>query len=501
MQAQAVQSCSPPQLGRSQTSPHPSGLPLFANPFWPPPAYPPPFGPPPAFSYFFGPFFAFPPPYGYPPAFLPLYGPPPAFPYLSGPPFALPLPYGYYPAFLPLYGPPLWYTAPFVSGGAYANRDRSYGTSSRTIQQDNTLALTGRNSLYKIGKDPAAFVTQQAEQPIVERHTASSLNPPDKSSKSTQRRQEGEAQEHQESVCQAETDDDRRKERRLQLEVGSLASDDSSNGKGLQEINEPEEEEWSVVQTGISHLKKPCYPTNSNDMTSELKDAAVVQKDDDDRGYKWRRLGAGGRTPPSVQPTLPSSERLRNNPSVEQIVKKFREKQSLLIPSRFRNENETEDHAGLALRDRQSAEGDEGRKHLKRQLHQVTDRFSEAASKCHKTEKDRANVKVEIALPAPAPEILGTGPDGAVTHADILRAQTIALILERGGKLTGKTGHAGQDDSGAVRRRLEEETSRVKIEKEDIEANDLGCEHACQDFFPSQRRRLSSKSSTGGHEG
>lgn len=358
------------------------------------------------------------------------------------------------------------------------------------------MALTGRNSLYKIGKDPAAFVTQQAEQPIVERHTASSLNPPDKSSKFTQRRQEGEAQEHQESVCQAETDDDRRKERQLQLEVGSLASDDSSNGKGLQEINEPEEEEWSVVQTGISHLKKPCYPTNSNDMTSELKDVAVVQKDDDDRGYKWRRLGAGGRTPPSVQPTLPSSERLRNNPSVEQIVKKFREKQSLLIPSRFRNENETEDHAELAPRDRQSVDDlyqeirqiqkdidshpkaafrDEGRKHLKRQLHQVTDRFSEAASKCYKTEKDMAYVKVEIALPAPAPEILGTGPDGAVTHADILRAQTVALILERGGKLTGKTGHAGQDDSGAVRRRLEEETSRVKIEKEDIEANDLGC--------------------------
>lgn len=312
--------------------------------------------------------------------------------------------------------------------------------------------------------------------------------------------------------------------------VKSLLSQDAETRKNSGAFLQPQ-------QTGVSYLKNRSFRTDSNGITPGRKDATVFRNNDDDIGYKSsarRRLGAGGRTPSPVQPNSLSSERLHDDLSVDQLRKKVREKQILLDAIDFKEENETEDDDVLDRRDRRDAEdlyrrvrriqedldshpnasfrnldSDAERRNLKRQLQRLTDRLPELASHVRKTERSIADAKVELfrlkdakAHPGTASAVVGTGSGGAVTEADRLKARAKSLMQQRSAALTGKASPAGQDDSGAVSRRLEEESSRVRTEKENNERMIKEVEDSVQDFSRGLEDNLmqSSDNSTIEHE-
>lgn len=292
--------------------------------------------------------------------------------------------------------------------------------------------------------------------------------------------------------------------------VKSLLSQDAETRKNSSAFLQPQ-------QTGVSYLKNRSFRTDSNGITPGRKDATVFRNNDDDIGYKSsarRRLGAGGRTPSPVQPNLPFSERSHDDLSVEQLRKRVREKQILLDAIDFKEENKAEDDDVLDRRDRRDAEdlyrrirriqedfdshpnaslrsvdSDAERRNLKRQLQRLTDRLPELASHVRKTERSIADAKLELfrlkdakAHPGTASAIVGTGPGGAVTEADRLKARAKALMQQRSAALTGKASSTWQDDSGAASRRLEEESSRARTEKENNERMIKDVEDSVQEF-------------------
>ena len=292
--------------------------------------------------------------------------------------------------------------------------------------------------------------------------------------------------------------------------VKSLLSQDAETRKNSGAFLQPQ-------QTGVSYLKNRSFRTDSNGITSGRKDATVFRNNDDDIGYKSsarRRLGAGGRTPSPVQSTSPSSETLNDDLSIEQLRKRVREKQVLLDAIDFKEENEAEEDDVLDRRDRRDAEdlyrrirrvqedidshpnaslrnvdSDAERRNLKRQLQRLTDRLPELASNVRRTERGIADSKLELfrlkdskAHPGGASTIIGTGPMGAVTEADRLKARAKAMMQQRSAALTGKASPVGQDDSGAASRRLEEENFRVRAEKENNERMIKDVEDSVQEF-------------------
>lgn len=82
--------------------------------------------------------------------------------------------------------------------------------------------------------------------------------------------------------------------------MGGVDDDNSLHDEGLQEFSRPDDDDWSVIQTAVGHLKKRSFPADFNGMIPRRKYGAVFQTNDDDIGHKGRKLGAGGRTPPSV---------------------------------------------------------------------------------------------------------------------------------------------------------------------------------------------------------
>jgi hypothetical protein len=72
------------------------------------------------------------------------------------------------------------------------------------------------------------------------------------------------------------------------------------------------------------------------------------------------------------------------------------------------------------------------------------------------------------AHPGTAASIIGTGPGGAVTESDRLRAKAKAMMQQRSAALTGKKIDVA-DDGSAAARRLEDESKRVGREREDNE--------------------------------
>ncbi|MCJ1464066.1 actin organization and endocytosis protein [Pseudocyphellaria aurata] len=292
--------------------------------------------------------------------------------------------------------------------------------------------------------------------------------------------------------------------------VKSLLSQDAETRKNSGAFLQPQ-------QTGVSYLKNRSFRTDSNGITPGRKDATVFRNNDDDIGYKSsarRRLGAGGGTPSPVQLNAPSSERPDDDVSIEQLRKKVREKQILLDAIDFKEENEAEEDDALDRRDRRDAEdlyrrirriqedidshpnasfrnvdSEAERRNLKRQLQRLTDRLPEVASQVRKTEHNIADAKLELfrlrdakAHPDTASTIVGTGPGGAVTESDRLKARAKALMQQRSAALTGKASPAAQDDSGAASRRLEEENSRARTEKENNERMIKDVEDSVQDF-------------------
>lgn len=292
--------------------------------------------------------------------------------------------------------------------------------------------------------------------------------------------------------------------------VKSLLSQDAETRKNTGSFLQPQ-------KTGVSYLKNHSFRTDSNGITPGRKDATIFRNNDDDIGYRSsarRRVGGGGRTPSPAQSTSPSSERSSDELSIEQLRKKIREKQVLLDAIDFKDENAAEEDDALDRRDRREAEdlyrrirriqedidshpraslrevdSSAERRALKRHLQRLTDRLPELASQVRKTERSIADAKIELfrlkdakAHPGSASTVIGTGPGGTVTEADRLKARAKAMMQQRSAALTGKAAPSGEDDPGAAARRLEEENSKAKAERENNERMIKDVEDSVRDF-------------------
>jgi hypothetical protein len=292
--------------------------------------------------------------------------------------------------------------------------------------------------------------------------------------------------------------------------VKSLLSQDAQQRKSSGSFLQPQ-------KTGVSYLKNHSFRTDSNGISPGRKDATIFRNNDDDIGYRSsarRRVGGDGRTPSPTQSTSPSSERSTDELSIDQIRKKIREKEVLLDAMDFKDENAAEEDDALDRRDRREAEdlyrrirkiqedidshpksalrdvdSSAERRALKRQLQRLTDRLPDLASQVRKTERSIADTKLELfrlkdakAHPGIAASIIGTGPGGSITEGDRLKARAKAMMQQRSAALTGKGAPASSDDSEAAARRLEEENSRTKSERETNERMIKDVEDSVRDF-------------------
>ena len=257
-------------------------------------------------------------------------------------------------------------------------------------------------------------------------------------------------------------------------------------------------------KTGVSYLKTHSFGGNSSSISPGRKDATVFKNNDDDVGYKSsarHRLGGGGRSPSPAQTPSPASE-TADDLSLEQLQKKIREKQVLLDAIDFQDENQASQDEALDRKDRRDAEdlysrirrvqedidvhpkanfstsdSNVERRNMKRQLQRLQDKLPDLASQVRKTEKAIMDTRLELfrltdakAHPGSAQAIVGTGPGGAVTESDRLKARAKAMMQQRSAALSGKSTSAdGADDSAAATKRFEEESSRVKQEKDNYD--------------------------------
>ncbi|KAL8842501.1 MAG: hypothetical protein Q9176_002653 [Flavoplaca citrina] len=312
--------------------------------------------------------------------------------------------------------------------------------------------------------------------------------------------------------------------------VKSLLSQDAEMRKNTGSFLQPQ-------KTGVSYLKNHSFRTDSNGITPNRKDATIFRNNDDEIGYKSsarRRIGGGGRTPSPVQPTSPSSDASNDDGSVDQLQKRIREKQVLLDALDFKDENAVDEDDALDRRDRREAEdlyqrirrlqddinshpnvslrnvdSEAERRNMKRQLQRITDKLPELASNTRKTERAIADAKLELfrlkdakANPGSVSAIVGTGPGGTVSESDRVKARAKAMMQQRSAALTGKSAPAGEQDSGAAARRLEEENSRIRTEKENNERLIKDVEDSSRDFSRSLQDTLAqgSEDSTTEHE-
>ena len=312
--------------------------------------------------------------------------------------------------------------------------------------------------------------------------------------------------------------------------VKTLLSQDAETRKNSGSFLQPQ-------KTGVSYLKNHSFRTESNGITPGRKDATIFRNNDDDIGYRSsarRRVGGGGRTPSPAQSTSPSSEVSNEEVSNDQLRKKIREKQVILDAIDFKDENAAEEDEALDRRDRREAEdlyrrirrlqedidthpkasfrdvdSSAERRALKRQLQRLADRLPELASQVRRTERSIADSKLELfrlkdikTNPGSASSIVGTGPGGAVTEGDRLKARAKAMMQQRSAALTGKGAPAGIDDSEAAARRLEEEKSNAKSERENNERMIKDVEDSVRDFSRGLEDQLAQggEDSTSEHE-
>lgn len=292
--------------------------------------------------------------------------------------------------------------------------------------------------------------------------------------------------------------------------VKSLLSQDAETRKNTGSFLQPQ-------KTGVSYLKNHSFRTDSNGIAPGRKDATIYRNNDDEVGYRSsarRRIGAGGRTPSPVQSSSPPSETSNDDLSVEQLQKKIREKQVLLDALDFKDENAVDENDALDRRDRRDADelyrrirriqedidshpnaslrnvdSEAERRNMKRQLQRIMDRLPELASNTRKTERAIADAKLELfrlkdakAHPGSASAIVGTGPGGTVTESDRLKARAKAMMQQRSAALTGKAAPGGGHVSEAAARRLEEENSKIRAEKENNERMIRDVEDSSREF-------------------
>ncbi|KAK0622938.1 hypothetical protein B0T14DRAFT_426728 [Immersiella caudata] len=266
-------------------------------------------------------------------------------------------------------------------------------------------------------------------------------------------------------------------------------------------------------KTGVSYLKGHSFRGSPGPFggAAGRKDATVFKNNDDAVGYRSsarRRVGNG-----SPRPDSPSSVASGDDLTVEQLRKKIKEKQVLLDAMDFADEKGAEEDDMLDRRDRREAEelyrrirriqedidnhpdaafiggdSDAERRALKRQLQNLTDKIPALASEVRKTEKAIADARLELfrlkdakAHPGSASAIIGTGPGGMVTESDRLKARAKAMMQQRTAALTGKKVDVGSDDVDAPKR-LEEESIKIRTEKETNERMVRDVEDSVRDF-------------------
>lgn len=281
-------------------------------------------------------------------------------------------------------------------------------------------------------------------------------------------------------------------------------------------------------KTGVSYMKNHSFRGAG---APNRKDATVFKNNDDEVGYRSvarRRVGG------SPRPDSPASATSSNDDlTVDQLKKKIREKQVILDAMDFKDEAHAEEDDILDRRDRREAEelyrrirriqedidshpdagliggdSDAERRALKRQLQNFTDRIPALASEVRKTEKAIADARLELfrlkdakAHPGSAATIIGTGPGGAITESDRLKARAKAMMQQRTAALTGKKVDVGGDDLDAPKR-LEEESIKVRTEKENNERMVREVEDSVRDFAKSIEDSLKegAEDSTSQHE-
>ncbi|KAL5624817.1 hypothetical protein BROUX41_004877 [Berkeleyomyces rouxiae] len=282
-------------------------------------------------------------------------------------------------------------------------------------------------------------------------------------------------------------------------------------------------------KTGVSYAKNHSFKSGGGASIGGRKDATVFKNNDDDVGYRSSaRRRANNRSP---QP-----DSLANNDedlTIDQLRKKVREKQVLLDAMDFKDEKNAEEDDILDRRDRRDADdlyrrirrvqedidahpdaslstgdSDAERRSLKRQLQNLTDKIPELASAVRRTEKEIAETRLELfrlsdakQYPGSATSIIGTGPGGSITESDRLKARAKAMMQQRTAALTGRKIEGASEDLDAPKR-LEEESMKVRYERENNERMVQDVEDSVREFSRSIEENLKSemKDSSSEHE-
>lgn len=219
---------------------------------------------------------------------------------------------------------------------------------------------------------------------------------------------------------------------------------------------------------------------------------------------------------------------------MDQLRKKLRETKVMLDAVDFQDENRAEDDEALDRQDRREAESlmdrirrvqddidthpnasfrqlDSGaeRRALRRQLQSLEDQVPQVASDVRRVEREIADAKLELfrlreakSNPGGASNIVGTGPGGAVTEADRIKARARARMQARAAELAGRPVPATEDDDGQAARRLEAESANVKAERERNDTMTRDVEESVRDFARSLEDSLreEGQNSTREHE-
>ncbi|OAL70070.1 actin cytoskeleton-regulatory complex protein PAN1 [Trichophyton violaceum] len=308
--------------------------------------------------------------------------------------------------------------------------------------------------------------------------------------------------------------------------VKSMLSQDAEARKSSGAFLQPQ-------KTGVSYLKTHSFNSGSGGAGYPRKDATVFKNNDDAVGYKSsarRRIGAG-RTPSPA--TSVQSEKSDDDLSVEQLKKKIRETKIMLDATDFKDESHAEEEQAMDRRDKREAESlmdrirrvqddidtdpkaslrnldsSAERRSMRRQLQAYQDQLPELASNVRKTERAIADCRLELFRlkdakehPGSALEIIGTGPGGAITESDRIKARARARMQARAAELAGRPAPAAADE-GAAARRLEEERSKISSERERNDAMTRDVEESVKEFSASLEDSLKgdNENSTREHE-
>lgn len=239
-------------------------------------------------------------------------------------------------------------------------------------------------------------------------------------------------------------------------------------------------------------------------------------KNDDDavpyRSSARRRMG-GGRSPSPNPETQNQSRPVDiDEMSVEQLKKKIRETKIMLDAADFQDENAAEDDEAMNRRDKREAEdimerirrvqenidtdpkaslhntdSSAEKRALRRQLQNIQDQLPQLASDVRKTEKLIAETKLEIFRLKDAKAhpnslvIVGTGPGGAVTESDRIKARARARMQARAAELAGRPAPSVEDE-GDAQRRVDEESVAINAERERNESMTRDVEDSVKEF-------------------